>query len=123
MRAARGLGLALALLWLCRPAEPWYKPAAEPRHYSVGRASGLLAGLRRLPHARRSDTDGTAEPGPGVLPPGSARLPTQLRAAVLCVTDVTPEAWSCRVLPGAPGALRCRADVTVALDPAECAGA
>uniref|UniRef100_A0A8D0EWQ6 Neuropeptide B n=1 Tax=Strix occidentalis caurina TaxID=311401 RepID=A0A8D0EWQ6_STROC len=117
MRSARGLRLALALLCLCRPAESWYKPAAEPRHYSVGRASGLLSGLRRSPHARRSDTDGTAEPGPGVLPPGS---PCR---GVLCVTDVTPEARSCRVLPGAPGALRCRADVTVALDPAECADA
>ncbi|XP_074778078.1 neuropeptide B [Athene noctua] len=123
MHAAHGLGLALALLWLCHLAEPWYKPAAEPRHYSVGRASGLLSGLRRSPHARRSDTDGTAEPGPGMLPPGSARLPAQLRAAVLCVTDVTPEARICRVLPGAPGALRCRVDVTMALDPAECADA
>ncbi|KAM6194229.1 neuropeptide B [Sarcoramphus papa] len=122
MRAARWLGLAL-LLCLCRPAEPWYKQAAGPRHYSVGRASGLLSGLRRLPHARRSDTDGTAEPGPGVLRPGSARLPAELHAAALCVTDVAPEPWSCRVLPGAPGALQCKADVTVSLDPVECADA
>ncbi|NXV87560.1 neuropeptide B [Calonectris borealis] len=115
MRAAHCLGLAL--LCLCRPAEPWYKPAAEPRHYSVGRASGLLSGLRR------SNTDGTAEPGPGVLLPGSARPPERLHATALCVTDVAPEPRSCQVLPGAPGALQCKADVTLSLDPVECADA
>ncbi|KAF1629161.1 UNVERIFIED_CONTAM: Neuropeptide B, partial [Eudyptes robustus] len=101
------------LLCLCRPAEPRYEQAAGPRHYSAGRASGLLSGLRRSPHARPSDTDGTAEPGPGVLLPGSAR------AAALCLTDVAPEPRSCRVLPGAPGALQCKVDVTVSLDPVE----
>uniref|UniRef100_A0A8B9N1X2 Neuropeptide B n=1 Tax=Accipiter nisus TaxID=211598 RepID=A0A8B9N1X2_9AVES len=111
MRAARWLGLALALLCLCRPVEPWYRPAAGPHHYSVGRASGLLSGLRR------SDTGGTAEPGPGTLMPGSARPPA------LCVTDVAPEPRSCRLLPGAAGALQCKADVTVSLDPVACADA
>ncbi|XP_029871564.2 neuropeptide B [Aquila chrysaetos chrysaetos] len=115
MHAARWLGLAL--LCLCRPAEPWYRPAAGPRHYSVGRASGLLSGLRR------SDTGGTAEPGPGALMPGSARPPTRLHAAALCVTDVAPEPRSCRLLPGAAGALQCKADVTVSLDPVACADA
>ncbi|NXD84157.1 NPB protein, partial [Halcyon senegalensis] len=125
MRAARWLWLALALLGLCCPAEPWYRQAAGPRHYSVGRASGLLSGLRRPPPARRDGTDGTAEPGPGpaVLLPGSSHPPAQLRAPVLCVTDVAPEPWSCRALPGAAGALRCKADVTVSLDPVECADA
>ncbi|XP_061867092.1 anaphase-promoting complex subunit 11 isoform X1 [Colius striatus] len=122
MRAARWLGL-LQLLCLCRPAEPWYKPAAGPRHYSVGRASGLLSGLRHSPHTRRSDTDGTAEAGTGALPPGSARPPARLRAAALCVTDVAPEPRSCRALPGAPGALQCKADVTMSWDPLECATA
>ncbi|NXP09464.1 NPB protein, partial [Thinocorus orbignyianus] len=113
MRAARWLGLGL-LLWLCRPAEPWYRPPAGPPRYSVGRASGLLSGLRRPPHTRRSDTDGTA------LLHG---LPARLHAAALCVTDVAPELRSCWVLPGAPHALRCKADVTVSLDPVECADA
>ncbi|XP_075374782.1 neuropeptide B, partial [Mycteria americana] len=92
---------------LRRPAEPWYKQAAGPRRYSVGRVPGLRSGLRRSPRARRSDTDGTAEPGPGVLLSGSA----------LCVMDVAPKLRSCRALPGAPGALQCKADVTVSLDP------
>lgn len=79
MRAARCLGLALALLCLCRPAAPWYRQAAGPRLYSVGRASGLLSGLRRSPYIRRSDA---AESRPGALPPGSARSPVLPRTAV-----------------------------------------
>ncbi|NXA04140.1 NPB protein, partial [Sapayoa aenigma] len=121
MRAARCLVLALALLVLCRPAEPWYRQAARPRHYSVGRASGLLSSLRHPPHSRRSDTGGSAEPSRAVLLPGSARPPAQLHTAVLCVTDVAPEPRSCHVVPGAPGSLQCKADVTLSLDPVECA--
>ncbi|NXI69299.1 NPB protein, partial [Anseranas semipalmata] len=123
MRAARWLGLALALLCLCRPAAPWYKQAAGPRYYSVGRASGLLSGLRRSPYIRRADADGATGRRPGALPPGSARLPVWLRTAVPCVMDVAPEPRSCQVLPGVPGALQCKADVTVSLDPGECADA
>ncbi|NXE83419.1 NPB protein, partial [Cochlearius cochlearius] len=123
MRAARWLWLALALLCLCRRAQPWYRQAAGPHHYSVGRASGLLSGLRRSPHTRRDGTDGTTEPGPSVPLPSSARLPAQLHATALCVTDVAPELRSCRLLPGAPGALQCKADVTMSLDPVQCADA
>ncbi|XP_069728872.1 anaphase-promoting complex subunit 11 isoform X1 [Phaenicophaeus curvirostris] len=112
MRAAGWL--LLALLCLCRPAEPWYRPPAGPRPHAVGRASGLLSGLRRSPHARRSGS----EPGTA----GPARLPTGLSAAALCVMDVAPEPRSCRVLPGALGMLQCKADITVSLDPMECAG-
>ncbi|NXE96769.1 NPB protein, partial [Menura novaehollandiae] len=117
------LKLALALLVLCCPAEPWYLQAARPRHYSVGRASGLLSGLRRPPHIRRSDTDGSAEPDPAVLLFGSAHQRLGLHTAMLCVMDVTTEPGSCRALPGTPGALQCKADVTVSLDPMECADA
>ncbi|XP_059684391.1 neuropeptide B [Gavia stellata] len=123
IRAARWLGLGLLLLCLCRPAEPWYKQAAGPRRYSVGRASGLLSGLRRSPHTRRSDTDGTTEPSPGVLLPGTARAPVQLHATALCVMDVAPELRSCQVLPGVPSALQCKAVATVSLDPMECVDA
>ncbi|KAM6050438.1 anaphase-promoting complex subunit 11 isoform 2-T2 [Chlamydotis macqueenii] len=115
MRAARWLGLAL--LCLCRPTEPWYRAAAGPRHYSVGRASGLLASLRRSPHPRRS------EPGPGAMLPGPAPPPARLHPTAPCVTDVAPQPRSCRVLPGARSALQCKADVIVSLDPVECADA
>ncbi|KAG8129148.1 hypothetical protein E2320_015884, partial [Naja naja] len=61
------LCLTLALL-LSPPAGAWYKQAAGPSYYSVGRASGLLSGIRRSPYMRRSDdngvADGSAEGGP-----------------------------------------------------------
>ncbi|NXK53255.1 NPB protein, partial [Chauna torquata] len=117
VRAARWLAL------LCRAAAPRYKQAAGPRCCSVGRASALLPGLRRSPYIQRSDTDGAAERRSGVLPPGPARVPARLRTAALCVTDVAPEPRSCRVLPGVPSTLQCKADVTVSLDLVECADA
>lgn len=52
--------LALAAL-LGPPAEAWYKQAAGPSYYSVGRASGLLSGVRRSPYMRRSDDTSTAD--------------------------------------------------------------
>lgn len=39
--------LAICVLAVHTPAEAWYKQAAGPSYYSVGRASGLLAGIRR----------------------------------------------------------------------------
>lgn len=58
------LGLALAAL-LSPPVEAWYKQAAGPSYYSVGRASGLLSGIRRSPYMRRSDDDSSStESGP-----------------------------------------------------------
>ncbi|NXG39281.1 NPB protein, partial [Dromaius novaehollandiae] len=110
MRAARWLELALALALLCRPAAAWYRQAAGPSYYSVGRASGLLSGLRRSPGIHRADADGAAQHGPRLRP----------RTAVPCVTDVSPELQSCQALPGVPGALQCKADVTMSLDPTEC---
>ncbi|KAM8797078.1 NPB protein, partial [Eudromia elegans] len=110
MRAACCLVLALALALLCHPATPWYKQAAGPSYYSVGRASGLLSGLRRSPYIRRSDTDGAAKHSP------SARL----HAAVPCVTVMSPELQTCQPLPGVPRSLQCKADVTMSLDPLEC---
>ncbi|XP_064379002.1 neuropeptide B isoform X1 [Dromaius novaehollandiae] len=139
MRAARWLELALALALLCRPAAAWYRQAAGPSYYSVGRASGLLSGLRRSPGIHRDDADGAAQHGPRLRPraavstrppPGSGtagaaagRLPRPspgLCATVPCVTDVSPELQSCQALPGVPGALQCKADVTMSLDPTEC---
>lgn len=119
MRAARCLALAVAVALLCRPAPPWYRQAAAPLSYPVGRASGLLSGLR-LPYSRRSDSEGAAERRPPALHPGSA---APLRTAVPCVTDVDPKLQSCRPLSGVPGALQCRVAVTVSLVSTECAGA
>ncbi|XP_043945133.1 neuropeptide W [Protopterus annectens] len=35
------------------PVEAWYKQVTNPRYHTVGRASGLLLGVRRSPYIRR----------------------------------------------------------------------
>ncbi|KAL2100663.1 hypothetical protein ACEWY4_002424 [Coilia grayii] len=47
----------LCMLVTSNPAEAWYKQATSPSYYSVGRASGLLSGIRRSPYARRAETE------------------------------------------------------------------
>ncbi|KAL7989517.1 hypothetical protein Chor_012183 [Crotalus horridus] len=132
------LSLTLALL-LSPPAEAWYKQAAGPSYYSVGRASGLLSGIRRSPYMRRSDdnsvADSSAEDGPAASSLAmsdsrqnlgglrnmvrSSRAPGRGRRAV-CVKEVAPELQSCQLLPGVPSTIQCKADVTVSLDPTDC---
>ena len=52
----------VSVLSAYRPAEAWYKQAAGPTYYSVGRASGLLSGIRRSPFRRAEvDTQGSRE--------------------------------------------------------------
>lgn len=43
------------------PTEAWYKQAAGPSYYSVGRASGLLSGIRRSPNVRRGEPADSGE--------------------------------------------------------------
>ncbi|XP_074870739.1 neuropeptide B [Carettochelys insculpta] len=115
MQGSRALlCLALAAL-LGPPAEAWYKQAAGPSYYSVGRAAGLLAGIRRPPYARRADPESRA----ALLPP-EPPIPA-LPSMAVCVKDVSHELQSCQLLPGAPSTIQCKADVTVSLDPLDCA--
>lgn len=51
--------VSLLLLLACSPAEAWYKQVAGPSYYSVGRASGLLSGIRRSPYTRRAEPEPT----------------------------------------------------------------
>lgn len=51
--------VSLLLLLACIPAEAWYKQVAGPRYYSVGRASGLLSGIRRSPYTKRAEPEPT----------------------------------------------------------------
>ncbi|XP_053903110.1 neuropeptide B [Malaclemys terrapin pileata] len=117
-RARALLCLALAAL-LGPPAQAWYKQAAGPSSYSVGRASGLLSGIRRAPHVRRAEsgTD-SAERRAELLPPeppGPA-----LRSTALCVKDLALELPNCQLLSGAHSTILCKADVTISLDPSDC---
>lgn len=50
--------VVISVLVACSPTDAWYKQVAGPSYYSVGRASGLLSGIRRSPYVRR------AEPNP-----------------------------------------------------------
>lgn len=47
----------ISFLVACSPTEAWYKQVAGPSYYSVGRASGLLSGIRRSPYARRAEPE------------------------------------------------------------------
>lgn len=48
--------LVFCVLAVHIPAEAWYKQAVGPNYYSVGRASGLLSGIRRSAF-RRDEPD------------------------------------------------------------------
>lgn len=78
-RSARSAVLlaTVAVLLSCCPADAWYKQATGPSYYSVGRASGLLSGIRRSPYVRRSDTESALDAGEStgnsVMPELSAR--------------------------------------------------
>ncbi|XP_057632947.1 neuropeptide W [Chionomys nivalis] len=65
------LPLLLLLLLLPLPAGAWYKHVASPRYHTVGRASGLLMGLRRSPYLWRRALGGAVGPlSPDSLVPG-----------------------------------------------------
>ncbi|KAM9208983.1 neuropeptide W [Dugong dugon] len=52
-RQLSALLLLLLLPPLAAPASAWYKHLASPRFHTVGRAAGLLSGLRRSPYLWR----------------------------------------------------------------------
>ncbi|XP_043311978.1 neuropeptide W [Cervus canadensis] len=80
-RGATASRRLLALLWLLLlllppPTGAWYKHVASPRYHTVGRAAGLLMGLRRSPYMWRRAAGPLAWDtlGLGALPQGpSAR--------------------------------------------------
>ncbi|XP_054246867.1 neuropeptide W [Indicator indicator] len=67
---------ALVLLGLMLPAAPtwaWYKHVASPRYHTVGRASGLLMGVRRSPYLWRRDSPAERPANrPGAAAPAAA---------------------------------------------------
>ncbi|XP_045693128.1 neuropeptide B [Phyllostomus hastatus] len=113
--SALAAALALSLLLLPSPGRAWYKPAAGPRAHSVGRAAGLLSGLRGSPYARRSEPPGRAGT--------AAELRPSLRSPAVCVKDVAPNLQSCQRLPDGRATFQCKADVFLSLRAADCRGA
>ncbi|KAH0517956.1 Neuropeptide B [Microtus ochrogaster] len=108
---------ALALLLLLLPPNlAWYKPAAGPQHYSVGRAAGLLSNFHKFPSPRRSESPAL----PAGIGPLRLEMRSSLRSLALCVKEVTPNLQSCRRQFNSPGTLQCKADVFLSLQEAEC---
>lgn len=80
--------LLLLLLLLPLPTGAWYKHVASPRYHTVGRASGLLMGLRRSPYLWRRALGGAAGP--------LARLPEPVARSALLLPFPAQELWGVR---------------------------
>ncbi|XP_040430533.1 neuropeptide W [Cygnus olor] len=78
-RLSGGAWGALVLLGLMLPAAPpagaWYKHVASPRYHTVGRASGLLMGVRRSPYLWRRELPPEPPRRPGGPAPAAPRPP------------------------------------------------
>ncbi|TWW70048.1 neuropeptide B-like [Takifugu rubripes] len=113
--------VSLLLLLACSPAEAWYKQVAGPRYYSVGRASGLLSGIRRSPYTKRAEPEPTDGESAGSNAAEASLQNFILRTMPVCVKDVQADPQSCQLLQDLRGLLRCQADVFFSLDPSDCA--
>ncbi|GAA6231885.1 neuropeptide B [Lates calcarifer] len=108
----------------CSPAEAWYKQVAGPSYYSVGRASGLLSGIRRSPYVRRAELDPSESGEPATNSVFSDFTPHSfiLKTMPVCIKDITPNLQSCELFQEIKGAFKCKADVFLSLDSSDCAG-
>ncbi|XP_076853521.1 neuropeptide B-like [Brachyhypopomus gauderio] len=104
-------------------AEAWYKQAAGPSYYSVGRASGLLSGTRRSPNRRAEpvtrERDESTETK-NELTETSLRRIFALANMHVCVKDISPNLQSCEPEHDATPTFRCEAAVVIALDSRDC---
>ncbi|XP_076841223.1 neuropeptide B [Brachyhypopomus gauderio] len=118
--------VSVIILISCHPSEAWYKQSTGPSYYSVGRASGLLSGIRRSPYVRRSETESlldsgeTETTGNNAAPDLSNRQTAVLKNMAICVKDVSPILQSCEMIPDGSSAFRCKADVLLSLDSRDC---
>ncbi|XP_023044959.1 neuropeptide W [Piliocolobus tephrosceles] len=86
------LALPLLLFLLPLPAGAWYKQVASPRYHTVGRAAGLLMGLRRSPYMWHRALRAAAGPLAGdTVSPGPAA-----REAPLLLPSWVQELWETR---------------------------
>ncbi|KAM4692652.1 neuropeptide B [Rhinophrynus dorsalis] len=116
---------ALALLLSCQRTHAWYKQSTGPSYYSVGRASGLLSGIRRSPDIRRSEPENAPESPENMEDNFLNSLGVQKQGAVLksmalCVKDVSPNLHSCELLPDTTSTFQCKAQIYLSLDTSDC---
>ncbi|XP_009294384.1 neuropeptide B isoform X1 [Danio rerio] len=133
--------VAVSILISSHPTDAWYKQSTGPSYYSVGRASGLLSGIRRSPYVRRSEGESALDSGetPGVSnsvlaelsSSNSGRQTPVLKNMVqhthhsenkqaICVKDISPNLQSCELLQDGSSSFRCKADVFLSLDSLDC---
>ncbi|XP_076122818.1 neuropeptide B-like [Alosa pseudoharengus] len=109
------------------PVEAWYKQATSPSYYSVGRASGLLSGIRRSPYVRRAESASESEGLPESSDKNSI-LETNFRPSVflktlaICVKDVSPNIQSCEPVQDGTAVFKCKGELLISLDTRECDG-
>ncbi|XP_068193382.1 neuropeptide B-like [Antennarius striatus] len=106
----------------CSPTEAWYKQITGPNYYSVGRASGLLSGIRRSPYVRET------EPNPSDSEESANNVISEstpqgfiFKTMPVCIKDITPNLQSCELFQELKGSFKCKADVFLSLDPSLCA--
>ncbi|KAK2829251.1 hypothetical protein Q7C36_017241 [Tachysurus vachellii] len=110
--------LAICVFVVHTPAEAWYKQAAGPSYYSVGRASGLLSGIRSAIRRDEADTrdSGGFTQNNAILQSNSRKF--ALKNMPVCVKDVLPELQSCELM--LDSTFRCEAAVILTLDFSDC---
>ncbi|XP_029294073.1 neuropeptide B-like [Cottoperca gobio] len=114
----------ISVLVACSPTEAWYKQMTGPSFYSVGRASGLLSGIRRSPYVRRAEQDPSDSEElktNGVFPELTPRS-FILKTMPVCIKDITPNLQSCELFQESKLSFKCKAEIFLTLDSADCAG-
>ncbi|KAL1005499.1 hypothetical protein UPYG_G00059900 [Umbra pygmaea] len=118
--------VGISMLISYQPIEAWYKQSTGPSYYSVGRASGLLSGIRRSPYIRRSESEETVmDSGETTGNGNNAVTETNRQTPVLknmavCVKEISPNLKSCELLPDGTSTFQCKADVLLSLDSLDC---
>ncbi|KAM9769431.1 neuropeptide B [Menidia menidia] len=116
--------VSVSLLVSCCSVDAWYKQSPGPSYYSVGRASGLLSGIRRSPYVRRAEAeDSSEEAAANEASPEASRDISILKNMAICVKDVSPNLKSCELLRDGSGTFQCKADVFLSLDSLDCLSA
>ncbi|XP_029914449.1 neuropeptide B-like [Myripristis murdjan] len=114
--------VVISMLISCSPTEAWYKQVAGPSYYSVGRASGLLSGIRRSSSMRRADPESSdsGESAANNVVSDSNAHNFILKTMIICFKDITPNLQSCELFQDIKGLFKCKADVLLSLDSSDC---
>ncbi|XP_023142513.1 neuropeptide B-like [Amphiprion ocellaris] len=115
--------VVISVLVACSPTDAWYKQVAGPSYYSVGRASGLLSGIRRSPYVRREEPQpsDSGETASNSVFSDLTSHNSILKTVPVCIKDITPDLQSCELIQEIKGSFKCKADVFLSLDSSDCA--